>query len=145
MNPLGRPKKYTPEEAHQAILDSYRRFNAKPDRKSYQRHFERSVSQVERRRSHRLRTRFGITLTQYDEMLAKQHGVCAICFQPETTLYKRNGIEKAKPLSVDHDHVTGRVRGLLCFRCNAYLGFTEWCVRNPNWVTQAEKYLEILN
>jgi hypothetical protein len=64
------------------------------------------------RRSH-LKRKFGITLEDYDAMLAAQGGLCAICRRPPTA-----GIS----LHVDHDHETGTRRGLLCFRCNNALG-----------------------
>jgi hypothetical protein len=64
-------------------------------------------------RADHLRRKFGITLDTYDEMLAEQGGVCAICERP-----RRDDIS----LHVDHEHETGRVRGLLCFRCNNALG-----------------------
>lgn len=61
-----------------------------------------------------LKKNYGITLDQYDEMFAKQKGVCAICSQPE--------VSKREYLCVDHDHASGRVRGLLCHDCNIGLG-----------------------
>lgn len=61
---------------------------------------------------------YGITLEEYEEMLDRQRGVCAICGQPETSKYK--GV--VKNLSVDHCHVTGEVRGLLCNNCNRAIG-----------------------
>lgn len=64
-------------------------------------------------RALRLR-RYGLTLTQYDEMLAKQAGLCAICLTPP----KQN-----EHLAVDHCHASGAVRGLLCRACNTGLGF----------------------
>jgi len=57
--------------------------------------------------------RYGIELDQYDRLLAKQNGACAICRG-----HNANGYS----LSVDHDHVTGEVRGLLCSKCNRGLG-----------------------
>lgn len=63
--------------------------------------------------------RYGITLEQYDEMMLKQNGVCAICQQHETM---KNSKGIVCNLSVDHDHITGRVRGLLCRNCNIGLG-----------------------
>jgi hypothetical protein len=64
------------------------------------------------RKSH-LKRKFGITLEQYDAMLAEQGGGCGICRKPP-----RDDIS----LHVDHDHETGRIRGLLCFTCNNALG-----------------------
>ena len=49
----------------------------------------------------------------YAALLAAQGGVCAICGRPP----KQGG----RKLHVDHDHRTGRIRGLLCFTCNRYI------------------------
>ena len=66
-----------------------------------------------------LRRTFGISLADYNAMLKAQGGTCAICRRPET--FKLAG--KARPrLSVDHDHQTGKIRGLLCHKCNRGLG-----------------------
>ena len=51
-------------------------------------------------------------------MLAEQDGVCGACGRAETITRAGN----LKTLAVDHDHGTGRVRGLLCGRCNTALG-----------------------
>lgn len=59
-----------------------------------------------------LKARYGLSLEEYDVMLREQDGVCAICYNAP------NG----KPLFVDHNHITGRVRGLLCDVCNLGLG-----------------------
>lgn len=58
---------------------------------------------------------YGITLGQYEEMLKNQDGKCAIC-KGECNRSTTNR------LCVDHDHKTGQVRGLLCFKCNTGLG-----------------------
>lgn len=70
------------------------------------------------RKTHLL-SKYGITLEQYNEILDSQNGVCAICFTPSLFKYK-NG--KIRNLSVDHDHKTGQVRGILCDICNRGLG-----------------------
>ena len=64
---------------------------------------------------------FGMTIKDYDAMHEAQGGVCAICNQPETS--NRGG--RVYRLAVDHDHNTGKVRGLLCFKCNSAMGSFE--------------------
>lgn len=66
----------------------------------------------------KLKRLYGITPEQYHEMLANQGGVCAIC-----GTHKRRANRPTERLSVDHCHRTGRVRGLLCTRCNSALAF----------------------
>lgn len=66
-------------------------------------------------RNNELVRRYGITLADYVAMLRAQGGGCAICGQKPT---RRN-------LAVDHDHATGKVRGLLCAPCNTGLGTLE--------------------
>jgi len=58
---------------------------------------------------------YGMTMADYDAMLARQAYRCAVCRRPETKL-RRNG--QPYRLGVDHDHVTKRPRALLCHRCN---------------------------
>lgn len=66
----------------------------------------------ERVRNAHLKTTYGITSADYAEMAARQLGACAACLQRPS----------AGPLSVDHCHRTGRIRGLLCQGCNTALG-----------------------
>lgn len=70
-----------------------------------------------------LKRKYGITLADYDEMLKAQDGVCAICEKNETSYDTRTG--GIRRLSVDHCHKTGKVRSLLCFRCNSVIGKIE--------------------
>lgn len=65
-------------------------------------------------------TQYGITVEDYEAMLAGQNGVCAICHLPERYVDPRTG--RPRRLAVDHDHKTHRVRGLLCGRCNRAIG-----------------------
>lgn len=85
-------------------------------------------------RRHQLSRVFGITLEQYESMLEKQGGLCAICRETETLV--RRG--RAVILSVDHDHDTGQVRALLCSSCNRGLGFFR---DNPRLLTEAADYI----
>ena len=80
-------------------------------------------------KNQRLRKKYGITLTEYESMLATQKGLCAICKEPD----------KYQPLGVDHNHKTGKARALLCAHCNMALGgFRE----NVNFLKAAIKYLK---
>jgi Autographiviridae endonuclease VII len=87
------------------------------------------------RKNGELKRAFGITIEQYDEMFKAQKGLCKLCRKPEPGT--RNG--KRKMLAVDHDHVTGKVRGLLCSKCNTALGlFNE----SPELLEAAITYLK---
>lgn len=62
-----------------------------------------------------LKEKYGITEIEYKEILARQGYGCKIC----------GNKPRKRPLAVDHDHVTGRIRGLLCTRCNLMLGYAK--------------------
>lgn len=64
-----------------------------------------------------LKRNYGITPAQYEEMLIAQDNRCACCGAHESEFKRR--------LHVDHDHVTGQVRALLCTRCNPLVGFAK--------------------
>jgi hypothetical protein len=77
-------------------------------------------------REYHLRQRYGVGQAEFDELLAEQGGVCAICGAPD-------------PQHVDHDHRTGWVRGILCFNCNGGLGqFRD----DPGFLAGAITYLK---
>ena len=68
-----------------------------------------------RKRDKHYMKKFGITLAEYNKILARQEGVCASC---GTT-----GEEgRYKNMAVDHCHTTGKIRGILCANCNRALG-----------------------
>jgi hypothetical protein len=71
-----------------------------------------------------LKARYGISKTDYLNMIEQQDNKCAICNKPETVENHWNK-GTAKRLCVDHDHKTGLIRGLLCYRCNTTLGKME--------------------
>ncbi|MBA2812437.1 endonuclease VII domain-containing protein [Streptomyces sp. KM273126] len=79
-----------------------------------------------RGRQDHLKRQYGITEAERDELIASQGGVCCICLS-------------ALPAHVDHCHETGRVRGVLCFSCNAALGqFKD----RPDVIRRAATYVE---
>jgi hypothetical protein len=71
----------------------------------------------ERQRDNHLKRLYGLSAEEYDTFFREQGGVCAICKQESDTTGKNS------KLHVDHDHTTGKVRGLLCYRCNVAMGF----------------------
>lgn len=79
-----------------------------------------------------IRRKYGLTAREYDELLASQGGRCAIC-----------GIESpggnTSRFHVDHDHASGRVRGLLCICCNQMLGTAR---DQPDTLRRGAEYLE---
>jgi hypothetical protein len=97
------------------------------NRKWYEANKERM--QEVNRRNH-LQREYGITPERYAELLFLQGGTCAICKEECPT---------GKRLSVDHNHETGEVRGLLCYPCNFWIGHLE---RQPELFQVAIKYLE---
>jgi dCMP deaminase len=89
-----------------------------------------------KQRNKYLKETYDISLEQYNEMSQLQNNVCAICKQPETKLNDRK--DGYQFMSVDHDHATGKVRGLLCDNCNLGIGrFSE----NRTLMRSAMNYL----
>jgi len=68
-----------------------------------------------RARQLHLKRKYGLTFAEFDKMLTEQNNSCAICSTPVAG-------GKSNRFMVDHDHKTGRVRGLLCKSCNIALG-----------------------
>lgn len=88
----------------------------------------RKYNTVSRRKSGvDMKRRYGITPEDYESMLYRQGGCCAIC-------------GKEKPLQIDHCHDTGTVRGLLCFDCNTGIGKLN---DDPDLLERAAAYLKL--
>lgn len=71
-------------------------------------------------KSNKLQNAYGITLEQYEMWSAHNADLCTICNKPEVSFDKR--AKRLRLLAVDHDEITGLVRGLLCSICNRGLG-----------------------
>lgn len=80
---------------------------------------------------------YGLDQNAYQALLDAQGNVCAICLMPERYIDARTG--EPRRLSVDHDHQSGRVRGLLCGRCNRALGQLD---DDPDRFARAAIYLQ---
>jgi hypothetical protein len=81
-------------------------------------------------RTHQYSNRYGITVDEYEAMALAQHGRCAIC-----TTASPGG--HGKWFCIDHDHATGKIRGLLCQPCNVKLAALE----DAEFMAAATKYL----
>ena len=103
-----------PERRRSAVLRAKAWQDRNPEKHAaIQREYRDSGRKAEVMRRAHLRAKYGLTPADYDRMLAGQGGGCAICAEPAPD---------GQSLHVDHCHDTGRVRGLLCFNCNAGLG-----------------------
>src|SRR5882672_9589375 len=85
-------------------------------------------------RARHLLKKFGITEEQYDELDRKQQGCCAVCGRHSDRFKVR--------LSVDHDHDTGEIRGLLCINCNRYIVGRHRREKGSALLLSAYKYLK---
>lgn len=88
-------------------------------------------------RNYKLNYKYKISESQYKSILKLQNGVCAVCKLPETEKRRR----VLKNLCVDHDHLTGKIRGLLCQKCNRILGYFEKLINNPILMKSFKIYL----
>jgi Recombination endonuclease VII len=101
----------SPTEETKAEKRDRAKYNARKRREWHNMTPEHRDRLMKKRRAAKLMARYGITVEDYDSILASQDGVCALCFKtPEQT--------KSQILCVDHCHDTGVVRGLLCRLCN---------------------------
>ena len=82
-----------------------------------------------------MKSKYGIDLETYNQILDAQGGVCDICGLPETAKLKG----KVKRLAIDHCHETGEIRALLCQSCNTMLGRAK---DSPDLLRKAADYLE---
>lgn len=119
-----RNKKYN---ASKKGKEAERLRNASPERKAYRKQYKKTLNgrrtnlkyrrnpEVKKRyEDYRIKKRYGITTKEYWELVAKQNGKCAICSKSD-----------GKKLHIDHNHKTGKIRGLLCGNCNRGIGMFE--------------------
>lgn len=101
-------------------------------KREYRKEYYRTPEWQEKLRRSHLKSKFGLTQEDYERMLRDQNGVCLICKQYRTQSNKNY-------LHIDHCHDSGKIRGLLCYYCNAGLG---WFQDNTEYLNGAIQYLE---
>jgi len=79
---------------------------------------------------------YGLLHIDFLDMKKQQNGVCAVCGKSETMLGSGGVVRE---LSVDHNHITGKVRGLLCAKCNTAIGYVD---EDINLLLKLAIYLE---
>ena len=84
--------------------------------------------------SNHLKRKYGIGIDDYDKMIAEQQGKCRIC----KVKFEQNLVSWHKPC-VDHSHSSGKVRGVLCRRCNITLYYLE----EYDFLNEAMRYLQV--
>lgn len=136
-------KKYeTEEQRHRALKEAWKRYNDKRPRKGGKigrpkedkTWWEKKTEEEKKEyyKKYDLKKHFNISLEQYKQMEEEQNHCCFIC-----KIHKDNFPKK---LSVDHDHTTGKIRGLLCNNCNTMLGYAK---DNVYILQNAISYLEL--
>ncbi|MCS5736715.1 endonuclease VII domain-containing protein [Herbiconiux daphne] len=97
---------------------------------------------VRSRKNQQLKTLYGITIDEYEEMSERQNHVCAICKCSETAI-TRWGTPRS--LAVDHCHQSGKVRGLLCHNCNIVIGQSKDNIETlKNAITYLQEAVDVL-
>lgn len=129
------------KEAHLAYMRAYYADNSesiKTKKKEYRKRNKLKANayakkryslKKEQIRDYQLRKDYGISLEQYNLMLDNQNGKCSLC----------ESLPGPKRLAVDHDHVTGKVRSLLCNHCNVGIGHLK---DNPELIEKAAIYIK---
>ena len=86
---------------------------------------KRNAHDPDKTKNYRLQKEYGISLDEYNQMRTRQGYKCAACGVHEEDLPKANNQHGSKSLVVDHCHKTGKVRQLLCTRCNTVIGLVD--------------------
>jgi len=125
-------KTWKEKNPEKAIAYSRNYYTKNPERVEEGRKRWKQVNRERHARNQRangLKRSYRLSLSDYQNLEDMQGGVCGICWHSP---------DDGQPLHVDHDHDTGKVRGLLCSRCNAALGLFK---DSPEILVRAEDYL----
>lgn len=106
-------------------------YNQRPEAKQHKKEYEQRPEKKQKVRNSKMKWRYGITIKDYDLMLIEQNNKCKIC---------NKEFKKGQNICTDHNHNTGKIRGLLCLNCNTILGLS---YENENILNNAIKYLNL--
>lgn len=138
--PLPKEKKCTQCGVVKSLDDFYNhnigKYGKKAECKECHRKYRLRLTAADRKRA-KLSSKFGITPYDYWRMVELQDNKCAICNQEESFVHQVT--ERVTDLAVDHDHITGTIRGLLCRQCNQMLGNSK---DRPHVLRGGADYLE---
>jgi len=116
------------------IAANRKRYRSKPENRATERASAKRYVQSHPRKMWDTRYRYcyGVSFDEYEAMLVAQEGRCAVC-------RSEHAGGRWKRLHVDHDHATGKVRGLLCHNCNLAIGLLR---DDPDRLLRAVEYLK---
>jgi hypothetical protein len=107
--------------------------NKEKKRKFHKKWINKESQKISSRKYH-LKRNYGITVEEYNKILFDQNYCCALC--------RRNQTQFVRQLHVDHNHITGKIRGLLCHHCNTGLSCLE---HDKTFFEKAKEYLDRYN
>jgi hypothetical protein len=102
-------------QCKKCIINQHKTPAGKKIKKNATNKYQKTLRGKESHRNNRLKAKYGITLEEYNKILKSQGGVCKVCGTGDPG--GKYGI-----FHVDHNHKTGKIRGLLCNECNRGLG-----------------------
>ena len=114
-------------EKHKRKIRQYRKEHKKEEKQYNKEYKEKHKEEL---KYHSIERIYGLSPEEYDAMLKAQHNRCAICRKP---------FVDAQHTHIDHDHATGKVRGILCSNCNHMLGMAH---DNPKILQEGIDYLK---
>lgn len=120
LSPEERKIKYSSSSAKQAKI----KYRSKPENKEKENAYTRQWYRQNKERKQRVSRlwRYGLSETQYNNLLEKQNKLCPICNKPPI---KKARLSSPDGFAIDHCHNTNKVRGLLCESCNKLIGYAK--------------------
>ena len=95
--------------------------------------YRKRPGHIEKQYRRKMKSVYGLDPSKYDKIFKNQNGKCALCNKRQSELTVR--------LNIDHDHITNKIRGLICNKCNLEVGYYEIFQNNPEKSKKIKKYL----